>query len=169
MSQSIDQLLALLSALPDAEMAPPGGVPHVGAPHILPMDLERFFQVCGGVRLFPRSDYPIRVVGPTELRRTNDVLWGHLPSEATKEVSADRSWSWFTIAADEKGDYLSIDLSPERLGRCYDSFWDRHAVPGESRVVATSFTDLVLRLIENRGDYWYWLREEFVSLGDAYD
>jgi len=36
-------------------------------------------------------------------------------------------------------------------------------------IIATSFTDLIERLISSDGKLWYWLRDDFISLGDAYD
>jgi hypothetical protein len=81
----------------------------------------------------------------------------------------DITSQWYIIASDGHRDYLTIDLSCQRLGKCYDSFWDRHGVVGECAVIATSFTDLLERLIANNGQHWYWLTEDFTSLGDAYD
>lgn len=52
---------------------------------------------------------------------------------------------------------VTIDCSADRLGRCYDSFWDSHGVAGSCSIVALSFTDLLQRLLDNNGDYWYWL------------
>ena len=75
----------------------------------------------------------------------------------------DISFDWFGEQ------YVTIDLAPERLGRCYDSFWDRHGVPGECQIVATNFGSFLEQLIEGRGTYWYWLGKAFNQLGDAYD
>lgn len=36
-------------------------------------------------------------------------------------------------------------------------------------VIARSFTELLARCYANRGNHPYWLRPEFVLLGDAYD
>ena len=47
--------------------------------------------------------------------------------------------------------------------------FDRHGIVGESQIIATSFTNLLEKLIKNNGQYWYWLKSEFESLGDAYD
>ena len=33
---------------------------------------------------------------------------------------------------DMENNYITIDLAKERLGRCYDSFWDRYGVAGEN-------------------------------------
>jgi hypothetical protein len=81
----------------------------------------------------------------------------------------DISASWHLIVDDTNGEYLTIDLSENRVGRCYDSFFDRHGVRGSCPIIATSFSELLQRLIENRGQHWYWLQEGFESLGDAYD
>ena len=62
---------------------------------------------------------------------------------------------------------LTVDLNPDRSGRCYFSFPDVHAVAGASAIVAESVADLLTRILQNRGDYWYWLQPDFESLRDA--
>ncbi len=84
-------------------------------------------------------------------------------------IEGDISETWYILADDLNGDYFTIDLSRERLGRCYDSFWDSHAQVGDSPIVATTFTDFLVRMLNNNGQHWYFLQPEFVSLGDAYD
>jgi len=66
------------------------------------------------------------------------------------------------------GATVTIDCSPTRLGRCQDGFWDRHAVAGSCPLVALSFAELLERLVEGRGERWYWLRDD-PGYGDAYD
>ena len=74
------------------------------------------------------------------------------------------------IGKDNEDNYISIDLAEKRLGRCYDSFGDRHGVVGECAVVARSFTELLSNLFYNQGDdYPYWLGADFEYIGDAYD
>ena len=70
---------------------------------------------------------------------------------------------------DIKNNYVTIDLAKERLGRCYDSFWDRHGVVGECAVIAQTFTELVSQLYSNQGKSLFWLDDKFNYLGDAYD
>lgn len=70
---------------------------------------------------------------------------------------------------DIKNNYITIDLEKERLGRCYDSFWDRHGVVGECAVIAQTFTELVSQLYSNQGKSLFWLDDKFNYLGDAYD
>jgi glycosyltransferase involved in cell wall biosynthesis len=40
---------------------------------------------------------------------------------------------------------------------------------GECPVIAKSFTELLNQLVQNNGERWYWLKEDFESLGDAYN
>ena len=60
-------------------------------------------------------------------------------------------------------------MSKDRLGYCYDSFWDRYSVVGEQSIIAKSFTELLERIYASKGNMWYWMREDFSSYGDAYD
>ncbi len=81
----------------------------------------------------------------------------------------DRSDYWYLLARGSSGEGISIDLHPDRLGRCYDSFWDRHGLAGSCPVIALSFLDLLTRLMDSGGAHWYWLEADFGSLGDAYE
>lgn len=38
-----------------------------------------------------------------------------------------------------------------------------------ANIIALSFTELMEKIIENNGDYWFFLQENFHSYGDAYD
>ena len=60
-------------------------------------------------------------------------------------------------------------MSKNRLGYCYDSFWDRYCVVGEQSIITKSFTELLERIYASKGNMWYWMREDFSSYGDAYD
>lgn len=65
--------------------------------------------------------------------------------------------------------YITIDLWNNRLGRCYDSFFDRHGSIGNCDIVAKSFTELISHLIDNGGKSLYFTEDDFEYLGDAYD
>lgn len=112
--------------------------------------------------LFENNEYHCHVVPPKDFALSNSVIVG-------EHVDEDISSHWFIVGHDGNGDYISIDLHQKRLGKCYDSFWDRHGVVGECPVVARSFTELLHQLVQNNGERWYWLKEDFESLGDAYD
>ncbi len=143
----------------DCQVLLPTGIPSVGLP--LPSDVEEFYRLCGGIALFRGADYSIDIVAPSDFVRANPVIVG-------EDGADDMSYDWFVIAKAGE-EYITIDLNESRSGRCYDSFWDRHGVAGECQVVATSFERLLEQLIEGHGAYWYWLEDDFTSLGDAYD
>lgn len=128
----------------------------------LPSDLKAFLALCQGVELFRDSLYPIRILGLNELGRANQVmLEAELPEHPTH--------AWFLIADLAQSDYLTIDLAPGRNGLCYQAFHDCYGMEGQSPIVAGSFTDLLLRAVQNRGDYFWWLQDSFEPLGDAWD
>ncbi len=112
--------------------------------------------------LFEGEDYSFQIVQPEEFTLSNPVIIGELAEE-------DISSHWYIVGHDGNGDYISIDLHQGRLGKCYDSFWDRHGVVGDCPVIANSFSDLLEQLVQNSGERWYWLKEDFKPLGDAYD
>ncbi len=156
---SISALIEQLKSLPNCQVTPPTGLPQ--SELTLPVDLQEFYRLTGGVRLFADADYAIDIVSPPQFARANPVIVG-------EDGEDDISFDWFIVAqAGEQ--YITIDLNPARLGRCYDSFWDRHGLQGETAIIALSFEELLQRLIQGHGDDWYWLQDHFSSLGDAYD
>lgn len=54
-----------------------------------------------------------------ELKPINLLILGDLCPE-------NISSKWISIAEDGNGDYLSLDLSPSKLGWYYDSFHETH-------------------------------------------
>jgi antitoxin YokJ len=160
--QSIVQVLAQIAATKACLLLPPAGQPSLPPGTPLPADLGAFYSEAGGARLFAGAEYPFTILGPSFVAPTNLRLLGHAKT-------GDISDHWFTIAEDGNGDFLSIDLSASRLGRCYDSFHETHGVVGSTPIIATSFTELLCRLLANGGTHPYWLASDFSSLGDAYD
>lgn len=156
----VSQLLDQIRRDSTCEVTEPRGMPSMPNGLALPQDLGLFYKLCGGAVLFRGQDYSIRIVSPNDLVRANPVILG----EACED---DRTHDWLIVGSSAE-QYVTIDLHPKRLGRCYDSFWDRHGVPGECAIVATSFTELLEGLLRARGKYWFWLAHNFKPLGDAY-
>ena len=129
---------------------------------VLPDDIVEFYRLAGGAVLFTGRDYEFDIVPPGDVQRINVLLRWEFDAP-------DISESWYAVVGDGNGDYLSVDCSPSRLGRCYDTFHETHGFAGQTPVIARSFTDLLERLLDNGGAYPYWLRDDFESLGDAYD
>ena len=161
-------LIKTIQNTPDCAVYPRAGRPEVREPHVLPADVREFYRHCGGVSLFESSAYAIRIVQPENMVQANPVIFDGVDEAPIEESREDISWSWYIIAEGDNRQYITIDLAPERLGRCYDSFWDTHASPGYCAIVAVSFTDLLSRLLANQGSHWYWLQPRFKRLGDAY-
>lgn len=156
----IDQLVQRIASLEGCKVHPPRGEPQTN--HALPDDVRRFYALCGGAALFEGSKFPLIISSPEELVSSNEVIVG-------KKINDDPSDNWFLIAKSGEEQLVSIDLNPDKLGRCYDSFWDRHALVGSCSVIALSFTELLRRSVDTHGSSLYWLSEQFESLGDAYD
>ncbi|PGM59614.1 hypothetical protein [Bacillus sp. AFS053548] len=112
--------------------------------------------------LFIDCDYGLIIVSPEEFVLANPDIIG-------EKAEYDISSSWYIIGCDRNNDYLTIDLSIQRLGKCYDSNVEVHGVVGSCPIIANSFMELLERLLTNKGEHWYWLQDEFASLGDAYD
>lgn len=158
----IADLLAIIAADAACRVRLPEGEPHLEPRHALPEDVRRFYHLCGGVDLFPDGEFPVFVLPPGEVALANPVIVG-------ERIEDDRSDSWYLVAHDGNGDYLTLDCGPERAGRCYDRFHETHGLAGQTPIIARSFTELLARCYDTRGGYPYWLRGDFVSLGDAYD
>ncbi|HLL80277.1 MAG TPA: SMI1/KNR4 family protein [Ktedonobacteraceae bacterium] len=166
---SLQDLLIRISNTPDCEIFPATGLPKIQPQHTLPEDVRNFYTLCGGVKLYETQSKRIRILPPERVELANPILMRGLTSEQYATSAEDISWSWYLIAEDYGGNYVTIDFSQERLGRCYDSFFDRHAMPGYCPVIASSFTEFLTRLFENQEEYPYWNLPSFSALGDAYD
>lgn len=163
------QLLNLIGRTPDCVVNPAQGLPTIDSNHVLPDDLIEFYKLCGGVSFFSSSAYYMEILPPDRFVLANPVIFIGVGESELRASISDISWSWYIVGEGANRQFMTIDLSSERLGRCYDSFWDSHAMPGYSPIIAKSFTELLNKLFANRGRHWYWLQPEFRSIGDAYE
>ena len=166
----MNDLLHKIANTPDCIVHPRRGFPTLLPDHFLPPELREFYSLCGGVSLFSSSFYSMNIVSPEEFVLANpEILIGATQADLDA-LSKDITGFWYIIGKEESIlQYITIDLGKGRSGRCYDSFWDRYAMPGYMPIIALSFYDLLNNLYINHGEYWYWLRPDFPSLGDAYD
>ncbi len=167
--KSVDELLITVASDPECLVYPVQAMPRINSEHLLPNDLKDFYNLCGGISLFQASAYSMKIVPPNKFLLANPFFFKGISDEELQTSKNDISWSWYIVGEGENGQYITIDLAPGRLGRCYDSFWDCHAMPGYTQIIAKSFSELLFRLVENQGKHWYWLQNEFLSYGDAYD
>lgn len=167
---TIEELLIRIQETPGCKIEPPSGLPLIEKLHHLPDDLRSFYELCGELSLAENTSYVVTIVPPSKFMLANSVILGEEVAELARETEGeDISWSWYILADCRNGDYITIDLDQQRLGRCYESSHETHGLVGNTPIIALSFTELVLSLYDKRGSYWYWLQPDFVSLGDAYD
>ena len=159
-SECIEGFISKVRGIKGCSVLPPKGLPETHEEK-LPGDLEIFFTLCGGMHLFSGEDYGLTIVSPDCFVRANPVI-------ANTEGRGDISYYWYIIAR-SGAQFVTIDLSPSRMGRCYDSFWDRHAVAGSCPVIAKDFCEFLNRILSTNGKMWYWLNSAFLPYGDAYD
>lgn len=141
-------------------------------PEKFPDDLKKFYSLCGEMILFEDSPYSARIVSFGEIMSANLVILGEeiIHAEIEKGTyESEISKDWYIIADLSNSDYIVIDMNEKRKGRCYRAFWDSYPCRGDTPIIALSFTELIEKLIENNGDYWFFLQENFHSYGDAYD
>lgn len=165
MSKNIMGLIEDIKSAPGFEIWAPQGLPQTEPGYNLPEDVRLFYTACGGVNFSDDNGGIISIVSPTEFRLANPVIMGE---EIAASKENDISNYWYIIAHDGDLQWITIDLHPDRIGHCYDSFWDRHAFPGTSDIIAYSFTAFVESIINMRNSN-FWLLPEFKSLGDAYN
>ena len=134
---------------------------NVDVGYLLPDDLRYYLENYNSIIFWENSEYSVKIVGIEDFKKTNPVIIG-------EEVPDDISNNWFIIA-DDNPQFITIDLFKERLGKCYDSIWDRYGVVGEQPIIANSFTELLEQLFKGKGGYYYWLQDNFEYIGDAYD
>jgi hypothetical protein len=90
------------------------------------------------------------------------IILGH-------EVADSPSAQWYILARRANDAFITVDLAPERAGRCYDSAWDRHAIAGNCPVVALSVRELLERFVARGNGAPWWREPGWEKLGDALD
>ena len=155
---------------------------------MLPDDVRVFYRECGGFTwtLFFRGTKwdSFSVLPSEEVVVANPGLLGISEEDLKGKYNLgddEISWDWYTIASDPDGDFYVIDLSPGRLGRCYDGNHETYPTRGGTAILGLSFTDFLTRIVdriestrkecERNGTGWSWKEGGWgpMSLGDAYD
>lgn len=162
MKDSIVEIIERIRNTKDCIVYEPCGLPILNHDIKLPDDLKLFYENCGGVSFFVNHTYNFTIVSPQDLVLANPIIVGELCED-------DISSKWYIICKDIENNYITIDLAKERIGKCYDSYWDRHGVVGECSIIAKNFTELLMQLLNNQGTSLYWLDDDFEYIGDAYD
>jgi hypothetical protein len=96
-----------------------------------------------------------RVCGPDELVPVAPRL---LTSEIARELErtepehvANTGYAFADNGGGSTDEHVVVDLHPSRLGRYYETFWDRFGGVGAMPVVALCVTDALSWLLETEG------------------
>lgn len=160
---NIKDIIEEISKNPNFEVKKPNGYPKIFEQHVLPNDVKEFYTYCGGISCYVEDGgFPIVILEPKNVKPANMFLLGEV-------YESDISSSWYIIADADDGNYISIDFNINRLGRCYESFEYSHAIDGNCPIVALSFSEMLINILNYKGEYFYWKDKEFFNeIGDAY-
>ncbi|UEP24371.1 SMI1/KNR4 family protein [Burkholderia ambifaria] len=160
--KSIKEIIEIIRSDSRCQVLPASGdlQPLPGSDLAYPNDLAEFYNLCGGVVLFRsrKDNVSFKILPASEVLQTNMLVVGE-PCED------DISFSWYAICKTDNGDYISIDTSKERSGRCYDSNFEIHGVAGSCPIIALSFSELLCLLYRSSGMDVFWKTRDY---GDAY-
>lgn len=151
---TLPQVITAIRATPNCFVSPPAGLPHIDGAFLLPADVREFYRLCGGAVLFRGSVYGLTIVPPARLRLANSAILIGAAAEQLAALNDHPSRSWHIIGEGLNSMYVTIDLASEKLGFCYDSYWDVH--PHDSTMIARSFSEFLMRLLATKGAEWYW-------------
>lgn len=160
----IDAILDKLADDDTCVMSAPCGLPEVADGLLLPADVVRVYERTGGMVLHKDGCCGswARIVSPSEFDRIDSVVLGGEMFETGPFKY------WHAIVDVQDGNYLAIDIGPHHAGKCLDCFHETFAMPGYVSVVASSFTNLLLRMMNHNEDSAFWLQDEFEALGEGF-
>jgi antitoxin YokJ len=162
---SLSGVLAEVAARDGCRVLPPAGAAMVPDGFVLPDDLRRFYELCGGAILFEGTPDAWRISGPRQLVPAGPRLLGaELARDIAAQEPGDLTNGCFVFAEDGPDSTASlvvVDLCPARAGRYYDAFWDSFGLVGQMPILALSVTELLRRLLDRA--------EPAPVHGDAYD
>lgn len=132
----------------------------------VPEELLAFYALCDGALIGAGNDFPspigrrfrLSIPRLADLQTTQSCGYIHDRAPLYQE-----SANWWQIVDYCDGNYLAFDASPHANGRIIDVFHETVGEPGWHTIVASSMSDLLARLLEHKGVYWF--DDRFQSLG----
>lgn len=152
---TINRLIDRLVVTGKARLLPPNGFPAVSEKHQINDELHLFYERCGGMYLYEDQDFPITILGPSEIRLANLEMFAGISEAEIEKSRGDRSWNWYILAEcdSDPEEKVVMDLGSDQ-GWCYDCHWSRY--PGNSVMIARGLTEFLHKLLEYDGSYLYW-------------
>lgn len=165
----MQEILSRIKSTPDCYVFPPQQNTFKLPDDLpVPLDITLFYNLSNGAVFFSQSEYRIDIVPIEQFKQANPEIILGLTNEEMQSTINEASWNWYIIGKGDTGEYIVIDLHPQRLGYCYYGFWDSYAMKGHTPIIASTFSELLLRLLQNQGQSRYWEAEGFLQV-DAYN
>ena len=161
MKKTVYELVKGFKESSDCTIEESRGLPFLGSELFLPKDLKTFYESCAGGVLYASSPLGVSISGPESLQ-----IGQFRPIGRNNQNDITASCG---AIAKGKDHLVLIDLSKERLGRCYLRSLTSDNVPGPCFIVATSFTELLASIDRVSGVKWKTLSDNGAGLGDAFD
>lgn len=165
------KILESLNDVKDKKIYSSKGLPKIKTKHEIKGEIKEYFEQFGGIELFPNKKSPVTLVNKKQFVPMNDNFYTKENKKMFKEEEEDyEEWishNWYALADIENGNYIAIDLSPERYGYCYLAEWEVYVLRNENPIIALSLKEFIERTIETKGKKYYWEEKDFKSYGDA--
>ena len=124
----------------------PSGKLQISPEHTLPCEVERFYELCGGIECYVKKKKTfIKILSPNEVIQSSYFVLG----ENEGDVLCS---SWYLIAHVEDGNNVFIDFSEEGSGRCY---MYTQELSGNWTMFKKNFSEFLLSLCECEGEAFF--------------
>ena len=95
---NIDQIIEKITKFDNCNVFQSIGIPVVPEGMMLPPDLIRFYELCGGIELFKDMDYSIEIVSPKDFVPTSPLIWDEVTLNQYAELFEVKiTNSWYRI------------------------------------------------------------------------
>jgi hypothetical protein len=137
----------------------PGRALRVSARLGLPDDALRFYELSDGACLHAVPDGGLLETGGRQWS------WALPPSRELVPISDmgfidedcplfERARRWIAVADVQDGNYLALSVESGHAGEVIDCFHETVGAPGQSAIVALSFTEMLEGLLASRDCFW---------------
>jgi cell wall assembly regulator SMI1 len=122
----------------------------------MPNDMKEFYFLCGKADL---HDYGYSILPINELSNLEPLQFGEGENDYFPE-------SWYAFCYLHDGDYAGIDLASED-GKRFNILDCYHDASEKISIVASSFSEFLLQVLNSTGNSPFWFEAGFMHLGIA--
>lgn len=166
-------IITIITTMPNCIINKPIDISHHPLKEKFTDDMIEFYNLCNGISFFIDKYEPIHILPINDIYPANNEFFTEEIVALERKYNQYDEWicnNWFLIASLENSNYIVIDFSSNKKGKCYLALWDSYAVEGESPILAYSFTELLENILQYNQDEWFWKQSSFIEkqMGDAY-